>query len=129
MSQACARVMAPDSAIVNVSSVLAVTSTGLPQAAYTASKAGLLGLTRDLAQQWAERKGIRVNAVLPGFFRTDMTADYAPGFLEHMVQTRIPIRRIGETEEVARVIAFLCSDAASYVTGVALPVDGGVLLS
>jgi NAD(P)-dependent dehydrogenase (short-subunit alcohol dehydrogenase family) len=68
MAQACGRVMEPGSAIVNISSILGVTTAGLPQAAYSASKAGLLGLTRDLAQQWGPRKGIRVNAILPGFF-------------------------------------------------------------
>src|SRR4051794_40215355 len=60
MAQACGRVMQPGSSIINIASALAITSAGLPQAAYTASKAGMLGLTRDLAQQWASRKGIRV---------------------------------------------------------------------
>ena len=69
MAQACARVMRPGSSIVNVSSILAITTAGLPQAAYSSSKAGLLGLTRDLAQQWGSRKGIRVNALAPGFSR------------------------------------------------------------
>ena len=68
MAQACGRVMQPGSSIVNISSVLGLTTAGLPQAAYAASKAGLIGLTRDLAQQWTGRKGIRVNAVAPGFF-------------------------------------------------------------
>ena len=66
MAQACARVMKPGSAIVNIASVLGLTTGGLPQAAYSASKAGVIGLTRDLAQQWSGRKGIRVNAIAPG---------------------------------------------------------------
>ena len=68
MAQACGRVMQPGSSIVNISSVLGLTTAGLPQAAYSATKAALIGLTRDLAQQWTGRKGIRVNALAPGFF-------------------------------------------------------------
>src|SRR5829696_6171092 len=73
MAQACARVMQPGSSIINISSILGLTTAGLPQAAYAASKAGLIGLTRDLAQQWTGRKGIRVNALAPGFFTSEMT--------------------------------------------------------
>ena len=69
MAQACGRVMQPGSSIVNISSILGLTTAGLPQAAYAASKAGLIGLTRDLAQQWTGRKGIRVNALAPGLLR------------------------------------------------------------
>ena len=81
MAQACGRVMQPGSSIVNISSVLGLTTAGLPQAAYAASKAGLNGLTRDLAQQWTGRKGIRVNSVAPGFFVSEMTDQYPPGYL------------------------------------------------
>src|SRR6202008_2442537 len=80
MAQACGRHMQPGSSIVNISSVLALTTAGLPQAAYSASKAGLIGLTRDLAAQWTGRKGIRVNAIAPGYFPTEMTDQYAPGY-------------------------------------------------
>src|SRR4051794_12722754 len=82
MAQACGRVMQPGSSIINISSVLGLTTGGLPQAAYSASKAGLIGLTRDLAQQWTGRKGIRVNAVAPGFFESEMTEQYPPGYIE-----------------------------------------------
>ena len=93
MAQACGRVMQPGSTIVNIASVLALTTAGLPQAAYTASKAGLLGLTRDLAQQWAGRKGIRVNALAPGFFPSEMTEEYRPGYLDAQLG-RVPMGRM-----------------------------------
>jgi NAD(P)-dependent dehydrogenase (short-subunit alcohol dehydrogenase family) len=68
--------MRPGSVIVNISSVLAYTTAGLPQAAYSASKAALVGLTRDLAQQWAQRPGVRVNGIAPGYVASEMTAVY-----------------------------------------------------
>ena len=101
MAQACGRVMQPGSTIVNIASVLALTTAGLPQAAYTASKAGLLGLTRDLAQQWAGRKGIRVNALAPGFFPSEMTEEYRPGYLEAQLQ-RVPMGRDGRPRRAHR---------------------------
>src|SRR6201986_4702313 len=72
MAQACGRVMKPGSSIINVASVVALTSGGLPQAAYSAPKAGVTGLTRDLAVQWTGRKGIGVNALAPGLFPTEI---------------------------------------------------------
>jgi NAD(P)-dependent dehydrogenase (short-subunit alcohol dehydrogenase family) len=74
--------MKPGSSIVNIASILGITTGGLPQAAYSASKAGLMALTRDLAQQWGSRKGIRVNALAPGFFKSEMTDEYKPGYIE-----------------------------------------------
>lgn len=127
MAQACARVMRPGSSIVNVGSVLGSTTAGLPQAAYCASKAAIIGLTRDLAQQWTGRKGIRVNAVAPGFFPTEMTMAYPHGYLETVVEQRVPAGRPGDLEECAAAVLFLASEAASYVTGILLPVDGGLL--
>src|SRR6185312_16380664 len=73
MAQAAAQVMSPGSSIVNIASLLGLVKSFLPQAAYAASKAGLIGLTRDLNQQWSGRRGIRVNAVAPGYFRSEMT--------------------------------------------------------
>jgi NAD(P)-dependent dehydrogenase (short-subunit alcohol dehydrogenase family) len=126
MAQACGRVMEPGSSIVNISSVLGLTTAGLPQAAYASSKAALIGMTRDLAQQWTGRKGIRVNALAPGFFESEMTAQYPEGYLEGLQQTRMLVPRKGHPEELAAALIFLASDAGGYVTGVTLPVDGGV---
>jgi NAD(P)-dependent dehydrogenase (short-subunit alcohol dehydrogenase family) len=126
MAQACGRVMRPGSSIINISSVLGFTTLGLPQAAYSASKAGLVGLTRDLAQQWTARKGIRVNALAPGFFASEMTDTYPEGYLEAQMK-RVLSGRAGDPDELAAALVFLASDAAAYITGVTLPVDGGLL--
>ncbi len=128
MAQACGRVMQPGSSIINISSVLGLTTAGLPQAAYASSKAGLIGMTRDLAQQWTGRKGIRVNAVAPGFFASEMTAQYPEGYLEQQ-QARIPAGRQGDPRELAATVVYLASDAAGYVTGQTLPVDGGMTIT
>jgi NAD(P)-dependent dehydrogenase (short-subunit alcohol dehydrogenase family) len=128
MAQACGRVMEPGSSIVNISSVLGLTTAGLPQAAYAASKAGLIGLTRDLAQQWTGRKGIRVNALAPGFFASEMTEQYPDGYLESMAP-RIPAGRKGEGVELAAALVFLASDAGGYVTGQTIAVDGGMTIT
>ena len=127
MAQACARVMRPGSSIVNISSVLGLTTAGLPQAAYSASKAGLIGLTRDLAQQWTGRRGIRVNALAPGFFVSEMTHRYAEGYLDGQVE-KLLIRRAGAPEELAAALLFLASDAGGYVTGQTITVDGGLTI-
>lgn len=126
MAQACGRVMEPGASIVNVGSVLGSTTAALPQAAYSASKAAIIGLTRDLAQQWTGRKGIRVNALAPGFFPSEMTDTYPDGYLDAMM-IRVPAGRTGDPQELVAAVLFLASDAASYVTGVLLPVDGGLL--
>jgi NAD(P)-dependent dehydrogenase (short-subunit alcohol dehydrogenase family) len=128
MAQACGRVMQPGSSIVNISSVLGLTTAGLPQAAYAASKAGLIGLTRDLAQQWTGRKGIRVNALAPGFFASEMTEQYPPGYLE-MMAPRTPMGRQGDARELAAAVVFLASAAGGYVTGQTLAVDGGMTIT
>jgi NAD(P)-dependent dehydrogenase (short-subunit alcohol dehydrogenase family) len=127
-AQACGRVMAPGSSIVNISSILGITTAGLPQAAYSASKAGIAGLTRDLAQQWGIRKGIRVNAIAPGFFESEMTDQYKPGYLESVIP-RVLLGRTGDPEELAATLVWLASDAGGYVTGQTIVVDGGVTIT
>lgn len=128
MAQACGRVMAPGSAIVNISSVLGITTAGLPQAAYAASKAGVIGLTRDLAQQWGSRKGIRVNTIAPGFFASEMTDTYHDGYLESTLP-RVVLGRMGQGAELAATAIWLASPAAGYVTGQTVAVDGGVTIT
>ncbi|MBA8962292.1 SDR family NAD(P)-dependent oxidoreductase [Rhodococcus opacus] len=127
-AQAAGKVMKPGSAIVNIASVLGLTTAGLPQAAYAASKAGVIGLTRDLAQQWGARKGIRVNAIAPGFFETEMTDQYQDGYLESM-KSRLVLGRLGDPEELAATVVWLASDAAAYVTGQTIAVDGGITIT
>jgi NAD(P)-dependent dehydrogenase (short-subunit alcohol dehydrogenase family) len=127
-AQAAAAAMSGGGSIVNVSSILGLTSAELPQAAYATSKAGLLGLTRDLAAQWSGRKSIRVNALAPGFFESEMTDQCRPGYLDSLVQ-RTPLGRIGRPEEVASVVVFLLSDASSFMTGATVVVDGGLTIA
>ena len=127
MAQNAARAMAEGGSIINISSVLALTTARLPQAAYAASKAGLLGLTRDLAQQWSQRRGIRVNAICPGFFPSEMTEQYIDGYMEGVLE-RTLIGRGGKQEEFAAAVVFLAGAGAGYITGETLVVDGGVTL-
>jgi NAD(P)-dependent dehydrogenase (short-subunit alcohol dehydrogenase family) len=129
MAQACGRVMQRGSSIINISSVLGLTTGGLPQAAYSASKAGVMGLTRDLAQQWASRKGIRVNALAPGFFASEMTDELAPGYLNNLVLPRTPMGRLGDSAELAATAVWLASPAGGYVTGQTIVVDGGITIA
>ncbi len=127
MAQAFGRATTPGGSIVNISSVLGLHPGPLPQAAYSASKAGLIGLTRDLAAQWTGRKGIRVNAIAPGYFPTEMTGEMHPSEAEY-VKAVAPAGRLGDPAELAAVGVFLASDAASYVTGITVPVDGGMTM-
>lgn len=128
MAQSCARVMQPGSSIINISSILGITTGGLPQAAYSASKAAIMGLTRDLAQQWGSRKGIRVNALAPGFFKSEMTDEYAPGYLESKLP-RVILGRLGNAAELAATAVWLASPAAGYVVGQTVVVDGGLTIA
>ncbi|MEW5739651.1 MAG: 3-oxoacyl-[acyl-carrier-protein] reductase [Myxococcota bacterium] len=112
-------------AIVNLSSVVGEMGNA-GQAAYAASKAGLIGLTKSVARELASRN-IRVNCVTPGFITTDMTAGLDAALKEKMTAA-IPLSRIGNAEEVAAAVAFLASDAASYITGEVLKVNGGMYM-
>jgi NAD(P)-dependent dehydrogenase (short-subunit alcohol dehydrogenase family) len=128
MAQAFARASTRGGSIVNIGSVLGLTTAGLPQAAYSTSKAGLIGMTRDLAQQWTVRKGIRVNCIAPGFFASEMSEQYLPGYLE-ATMARVVSGRMGDPEELAATLVWLVSDAAGYVTGQTIAVDGGVSIT
>ncbi len=112
--------------IVNVASVLGVVGAGqIPQASYTASKGGVVNLTRELAAQWA-RRGVRVNAIAPGWFASEMTEEmFASDQGVRWIRRKTPMGRPGEGDELAGPIVFLASDASSYVTGQTLVVDGG----
>lgn len=128
-AQAAARVMlrAGRGVIVNVSSLTG--HTGLARrAAYTAAKHGLEGLTKTLAAEWSPR-GVRVVSVAPGYVATELLAGTmaSGGFTEDDIAGRTPLGRLAQPEEVARVVAFLASDDASYITGSSVLVDGGWL--
>jgi NAD(P)-dependent dehydrogenase (short-subunit alcohol dehydrogenase family) len=125
MCKACVPSMPAGGSIVNISSVLGLISVGMPQAAYASSKAALIALTRDLCQQWTGRRGIRVNAVVPGFIPSEMTTDDYPNW--PVVMPMIPMGRLGTPEECAAAVVFLASDASSYMSGSVVAVDGGLL--
>lgn len=124
MAQQAAGAMTEGGSIINISSIMAFWSVGMPQASYMASKAALLGMTKDLAQQWTGRKGIRVNCIAPGIFKTEMTGHFFDELME-VQGPNIPAGRAGDPMELAAAIVFLASDAASYITGETLVVDGG----
>lgn len=110
--------------IVNVASIMAFVS-GFAQAGYTASKGGVRSLTQAMCRELTPF-GIRANAVAPGYVETPMTAPRQHEFKEWL-EFHNPMKRFGKPEELARAIAFLCSDDASFINGVTLPVDGGYL--
>ena len=109
--------------IVNVGSVLG--GIGLPYfSAYAASKAGLIGMTRSLARELAKRN-VTVNAVAPGFIESDMTRVLGEVVIEEVIK-QIPMRRMGDPLDIAAMVLFLASDAAAYITGQTMVVDGGM---
>ena len=114
--------------IINIASIAGMTSSpnGPFYAGYVASKAGLIGLTRELAASWG-RKGIRVNAIAPGFFHSRL-ADAVIDIYERTIQENNAIPRIGEEGELKGVVVFLASDAASYINGQTIVVDGGMTI-
>lgn len=125
MAQACAARMENGGSIVNVASVLGQVAPRYPQAAYAASKAGVIGLTRDLAGEWSARRRIRVNALCPGYFDSEMTAGEGE-LLREMVAEQSMLGRFGEQHELDTAMLFLVSPASTYVTGTTLSVDGGL---
>ena len=133
MSQLVGRVMVDENqgrggVIVNIGSVAGVATPLSNRAAYCASKAGLVGFARECAREYAGY-GIRVNTVLPGIIDTLRVAadEQEPGVVEKWLQ-KVPLARLGQAQEVAATVLFLCSDASSYMTGSVLTVDGGMVM-
>lgn len=109
--------------IINISSVTGVC--GNPgQVNYSAAKAGVIGMTKTLAKELGSR-GITVNAVAPGYINTDMTAILSESLKEKVIEL-VPLKRLGEVEDIAETVAFLASDKGSYITGQTIQVDGGL---
>ena len=111
--------------IVNITSVVGIAGNG-GQTNYAASKAGIIGLTKSLAKEVAVR-GIRVNALAPGFVDTEMTADLGDEIRKRAIEA-IPLGRMGAPKDIAKAVAFLASDDAAYITGQTLVVDGGMVM-
>ena len=111
--------------VVNISSIAGITNS-FGQTNYSAAKAGMIGFTRSLAAELGS-KGVRVNAVAPGLIESVMTKRVPRNVIRQTISV-IPLQRMGETREVAEVVAFLCSSSSSYVVGQTLVVDGGLIM-
>ncbi|TAN24149.1 MAG: glucose 1-dehydrogenase [Actinomycetota bacterium] len=128
LSQLVGRVMlsAGEGSIVNISSIAGLLASGqIPQASYAASKAAVVNLTRELAAQWA-RRGVRVNAIAPGWFPTELTHDmFGDPHGQEFIRKRCPMGRTGELQELDGALLLLASAAGSYITGETIVIDGG----
>jgi NAD(P)-dependent dehydrogenase (short-subunit alcohol dehydrogenase family) len=114
----------PDASVINVASMYGVVASRQPMAAYNASKGALINLTRQLAAQWGER-GVRVNALAPGFFPTELTGHLADADFAQHIREQTLLARIPEVEELDGPLLFLATAASSYMTGQVLVIDGG----
>ena len=110
--------------MINVASIYGLVGSRAPMAAYNASKGALVNLTRNLAAQWG-RRGVRVNALAPGFFPTALTGQLSSPVQRRQIEQRTLLGRVPDLTEIDGPLLFLASDAASYVTGQVLTVDGG----
>lgn len=128
MSKACLKPMfrARYGRIISVGSVVGASGNS-GQVNYTAAKAGIIGFSKSLAQEMGSR-GITVNVVAPGFIDTEMTASL-PDFVKEEMLKRIPLRKLGQAEDVADAVAFLASDSAKYITGETIHVNGGMYMN
>jgi 3-oxoacyl-[acyl-carrier protein] reductase len=111
--------------IINISSIIGLIG-NVGQSNYSASKAGMIGLTKSLAKEFGT-KGVTANAICPGFIETEMTRNLDPKFVEAYLNN-IPLKRLGQPQDVANAVLYLASDLASYMTGQVLVVDGGMVM-
>lgn len=126
-TKACCRSMLKQKSgkIVNIASIIGIIGNA-GQANYAASKAGIIGFTKSIAKELAG-KGINVNAIAPGFIKTKMTEILSEEVKQNLL-TQIPLRKLGEPEDIAKTVVFLVSDEASYITGQVIKVDGGMVM-
>ena len=111
--------------VVNISSVVGLMGNA-GQINYASAKAGMIGFTKSLAKEFASRS-VTVNAIAPGYIETDMTSGIDDRVAEHILKA-IPLRRIGQTDDIARMVTYLCSEEANYITGQVFTVDGGMVM-
>jgi 3-oxoacyl-[acyl-carrier protein] reductase len=128
VSRAASKVMLKQKSgsLVNIASVIGLMGNS-GQSNYAASKAGIIAFTKSFAKEFA-RRGIRANAIAPGFIRSDMT-DVLPEKVKEQMLATIPLNRFGSARDVANAVVFLCSESAGYITGQVLTVDGGMVMS